>query len=84
MNTLDTNSIERLTFEEICRMKEETLKDINQQKENISKKSKQLFSHASFIPGSSLLGNLKFGYTLFTGAMVGFKIIRSIKRFFRR
>lgn len=84
MKALDENSIGRLTFEELGRLKEEVRKDIELQKEAIAKKSKRVFSTPSFFPGGSLLGNLKFGYTLFTGAMVGFKLIRSIKRFFRR
>lgn len=84
MKVMDINSMNRLTFEDIARMKAEIRKDIDLQKGAISAKSKQLFSKASFLPGGSLLENVKFGYTLFTGAMLGFKLIRSVKRFFRK
>ena len=84
MKTLDSNSIDRLTFEDIRLMKEDTRKELDTRKAALLAKGKQVFSPPSFFPGASLLGNLKMGYTLFTGAMVGYKLIRSVKRFFRR
>ena len=62
MKTLDSNSIDRLTFEDIRLMKEDTRKELDTRKAALLAKGKQVFSPTSFFPGA-ILPEIKDGET---------------------
>lgn len=83
MNKQDTTT--KITLEEIARQKEEVLLAIREQKSLIVKtarKSFEPYSEAASI-GSSLLKSFNTGMAIIEGAMLGIKIMKRIRRFFR-
>lgn len=84
MNTTATNTNQIITLEEIAQRKTELRKEIAEQKSRITITTRNIF--APLIPspsGNPLMKSFNTGLAIFDGVMMGFKIIKSIKRYFR-
>lgn len=84
MNTPSTNINQPITLEEIARRKVELKKEIGEQKSRMTTTTQNIFAPLMPSPGSNpLMRSFNTGLAVFDGVMMGFKIIKSIRRFFR-
>ena len=80
---IDTSAI---TLEDIALRKAELQKNIQEKKENIKELSRELF--APFEPATNkanaMMRAFNTGMAIYDGAMTGVKIVRRIRKLFRR
>lgn len=77
----------KYTLEDIVQRKQEVLQDIRIQHQVISENTQTVF--APFMPSanegkSSFFKSINTGMAIFDGVLVGMKVFRSFRRFFRR
>lgn len=82
------NKLKRLTLEDVHNRKLDVLEEIGLQKDVIVYSSQKIFS--PFVPtsggadGGGIVKKFSTGVAIFDGVMVGYKIIKSIKKIFSR
>lgn len=84
MNNSSTHIDQPITLEEIASRKAELKKEIGEQKARMTTTTRNIFAPLMPSPSSNpLMKSFNTGLAIFDGVMMGFKIIKSIKRFFR-
>lgn len=81
---LTVNHLKKLELADIKQRKQEVLTEINLQKEVIVYSAKRISPFSSNTNGGSIFKKVGTGVALFDGAMMGYKIIKKIKKLFRR
>lgn len=84
---LTVNKLKRLTLEDISQRKQELLDEINIQKDIIVYSTQRVFSPFTSNEensGGGMFKKLNTGLAIFDGVMIGYKIIKNIKKFFWR
>ena len=75
-----------ITVEYIARLKAEKLEEIREQKRAMSRTTRRIF--APLAPaaskGDALMRSFNTGMAVFDGVMLGWKILKQVRRFFRR
>lgn len=73
------------TLEIICQQKAEKLAEIRASKQRMSESVRQLFKPEETMEGAhAVMHNFNSGIAIFNGIMTGFKIIKRIRKFFRK
>ncbi len=83
MRTFTPHELKSLTLEDIQRMKDEVLHEIEQQKEDIVLNAKQITAPYHGIGGSGLIGSLRTAFAVFSGISTGIRLMKSIRKVFR-
>ncbi|MDM8336659.1 hypothetical protein [Mediterranea massiliensis] len=80
---IDTSAI---TLEDIALRKAELQKDIQEKKENIKELSRELFAplEPATNKANAMMRAFNTGMAIYDGAMTGVKIVRRIRKLFRR
>lgn len=80
---IDTSVI---TLEDIALRKAELQKDIQEKKENIKELSRELFAplEPATNKANAMMRAFNTGMAIYDGAMTGIKIVRRIRKLFRR
>ena len=80
---IDTSAI---TLEDIALRKAELQKDIQEKKENIKELSRELFAPLEPVTNkaNAMMRAFNTGMAIYDGAMTGVKIVRRIRKLFRR
>lgn len=80
---IDTSAI---TLEDIALRKAELQKDIQEKKENIKELSRELFAplEPATNKANAIMRAFNTGMAIYDGAMTGVKIVRRIRKLFRR
>ena len=80
---IDTSAI---TLEDIALRKAELQKDIQEKKENIKELSRELFAplEPATNKAKAMMRAFNTGMAIYDGAMTGVKIVRRIRKLFRR
>ena len=80
---IDTSAI---TLEDIALRKAELQKDIQEKKENIKELSRELFAplEPATNKANAMMRAFNTGMAIYHGAMTGVKIVRRIRKLFRR
>ena len=80
---IDTSAI---TLEDIALTKAELQKDIQEKKENIKELSRELFAplEPATNKANAMMRAFNTGMAIYDGAMTGVKIVRRIRKLFRR
>lgn len=80
---IDTSAI---TLEDIALRKAELQKDIQKKKENIKELSRELFAplEPATNKANAMMRAFNTGMAIYDGAMTGVKIVRRIRKLFRR
>lgn len=86
MNTQQDTTQTVITLDMICQQKAEKLAEIRASKQRITDQARALFQPAEEAMGSAklLTSNFSSGIAIFNGVMTGIKIIKRIRKFFRR
>lgn len=75
-----------ITLEDIARLKAEKLEEIREQKRAMTRTARRIF--APLAPaaskGDALMRSFNTGMAVFDGVMMGLKIMKKIRRFFRK
>lgn len=75
-----------ITLEDIARLKAEKLEEIREQKKAMTRTTHRIF--APLAPaaskGDALMRSFNTGMAVFDGVMMGLKIMKKIRRFFRK
>lgn len=78
-----TTANQTITLEEIAKRKVELRKEIGEQKSRMTSTTRSIFAPLTPNPSANpLMKSFNTGLAIFDGVMMGFKIIKSIKRFF--
>lgn len=81
---MDT-ATQEITLEDISRRKEALRKEIRQQKERMHATARQLFAPVKPAgKADALLHSIQSGIAVFDGILLGMKIVRRIRKAFRR
>lgn len=84
MNSSTQPISQAITLEEIAKRKAELRKEISEQKTRMTTTTQKIFAPLMPDPsGNPLMKSFNTGLAIFDGVMMGFKIIKSIKRFFK-
>ncbi len=77
---------QKITLEEISARKEEVLTQIRAQKEVMTDTARELFAPLApaVSTGSKIQRAFNTGMAVFDGLMLGMKIMRNLRRYFRR
>ena len=76
---------QEITLEEISRRKAQLLKEIRQQKELMKATASDLFAPVRpTSKANAIMHSIQSGMAVFDGVMLGMKIIRRIRKAFRR
>lgn len=80
---IDTSAV---TLEDIALRKAELQKDIQEKKENIKELSRELFAplEPATNKANAMMRAFNTGMAIYDGAMTGVKIVRRIRKLFRR
>lgn len=77
---------QKITLEDITRLKEKKLEEIRAQKRAMARTTQEIF--APLTPAASkadaLMRSFNTGMAIFDGVMIGVKIMRKIRLFFRK
>lgn len=86
MNTQQDTTQTVITLDMICQQKAEKLAEIRASKQRMADQARELFHPAEEAMGSAklLTSNFSSGIAIFNGVMTGIKIIKRIRKFFRR
>lgn len=86
MNTQQDTTQTVITLDMICQQKAEKLTEIRASKQRMTDQVRALFHPAEEAMGSAklLTSNFSSGIAIFNGVMIGIKIIKRIRKFFRR
>lgn len=75
-----------ITLEHIARLKTEKLEEIREQKKAMTRTAQRIF--APLAPATSqadaIMRSFNTGMAVFDGVMLGWKILKQVRRFFRR
>ena len=84
MNAHPTPS--KITLEEITHRKEEVLREILMQKQQMTDTAQSIFAPLAAVgsAGNAFMRTFSTGMAVFDGAMLGLKIIRKIRGLFRK
>ena len=81
-----TTTAQKITLDDITRLKEEKLAEIRNQKEVMTHTAKRIF--APLAPATSkadsLMRSFNTGMAIFDGVMIGVKVMRKIRLYFKR
>jgi|GEM_PF-5381183 len=85
MKTFTAYELKTLTLAQIQQMRYELRKDLEKQSEVILQQTKSLTEPYQKIAtaGNNLVNNVRTGYTIFSGVLAGFRLIKSIRHPFR-
>ena len=72
-----------ITLEYIARLKAEKLEEIREQKKAMSRTTRRTLAPAAS-KGDALMRSFNTGMAVFDGVMLGWKILKQVRRFFRR
>ncbi len=86
MEPLSPLELQYITLEDIQRKKGEVRLELEKQREEFLKKTKQLSTsyHNPIVGGNGIVGAFRTGYAIFNGISNGIRIMRSIRKMFRR
>lgn len=85
---MNTRTNRKYTLEDILQRKQEVLEDIRIQQQVITETAQVIF--APILPSpklnqtTALIKRLNIGIAIFDGVMIGMKLFRSIRKFFKR
>ena len=84
---MNTRTNQKITLEDIMQRKQEVLQDIHIQHQVIAETTQAIF--APILPSpkldqTALIKKFNTGMAIFDGVMVGMKVFKSIRKFFKR
>jgi hypothetical protein len=84
-NQLTVNQLKKLQLEDIIQRKREIRTEIGLQKDVIVYSAKRLVSFSSgTTPGGGIFKKFGTGMAVFDGILIGYKMIKRVKKLFRR
>lgn len=80
MKPFTPHELDAVTLEDIQQMKSDLLLEIEDQKDDIVRKTQQITAPYQGIGGGGLMGTLRTAYAVYTGVTTGIRLMRSIRK----